>query len=176
MIQHSITQDKGNLLSHVLRVLFLVICGLLVFFWATNSNGQTQKSKTKVVNAHAEGAQQPRLGEYRGVYLGMTTETARATLGEPTLKRDDQDFYVFSDKESAQIAYNELHKVVTISVDYLGGLGAPDYKTVVGADLELRPDGSMYKSVMHERERIWISYNKSAGALPIVTITFQQLK
>jgi hypothetical protein len=169
-------QDRGNSLSPIVKALFLLLCGLLVLFWAVNSNGQTQKSKAKIVNAHAEGAQQPRYGEYRGVYLGMTTEAARATLGEPTLKRDDQDFYVFTENESAQIAYNDAHNVVTISVDYLGGLGAPDYRTVVGANLEIRPDGSMYKSVRHESERFWVSYNKSAGAVPIVTITFQQLR
>ncbi|MGH9882516.1 MAG: hypothetical protein ACRD6N_13850 [Pyrinomonadaceae bacterium] len=168
-------RDKGKLLSQVVRASSLVVCGLLVLFWGTNSNAQTQKSKAKMVNASAE-AQQPVYREYRGVHLGMTTEEARAKLGEPVMKRDDQDFYVFSEKETAQIAYDAAHKVVTISVDYLDGLGAPDFRTVVGADLEVRPDGSMHKLVRHQSEGFWVSYNKSAGAVPSVTITFQQLK
>ncbi|MCM3900928.1 MAG: hypothetical protein ND866_04415 [Pyrinomonadaceae bacterium] len=168
-------RDRGNFLSHVVRATSLVVCGLLVLFWVVNSNGQTQKSKAKMVNASAE-AQQPLYKEYRGVLLGMTTEEARAKLGEPTLKRDDQDFFVFSEKETAQIAYDAAHRVVTISIDYLAGLGAPDYRTVVGADLEVRADGSMYKLVRHESEGFWVSYNKSAGDVPIVTITFQQLQ
>jgi hypothetical protein len=153
----------------------LILCGLLVLFWGINSSAQTQKSKAKMVNASAD-AQQPFYREYRGVNLGMTTEEARAKLGEPALKGDDQDFFVFSEKETAQIAYNSGHKVVTISVDYIGGLGAPDYRAVVGADLEVRPNGSMYKLVRHESEGFWVSYNKSSGAVPSVTITVQQLK
>jgi hypothetical protein len=105
----------------------------------------------------------------------MTTEEARAKLGDPVLRGDDQDFYAFSPNETAQLAYNAEHKVITISTDYTGGVGAPDYKTVVGADLQERPDGSMYKMVHYEKEGFWVSYNKSAGVVPVVTITLQSL-
>ena len=57
------------------------------------------------------------------------------------------DFYVFSDgKEMAQIAYDASHAVKAVSVDYLGGVGAPDYKLVVGPNVDLKPDGSIYKA------------------------------
>lgn len=166
--------SKDNFLLRVMRVSSLVsVCGLLALVWGANASAQTQRSKAKVVNAYAEGVQQPLYREYRGVRLGMTTEEARAKLGEPALKADDQDFYVFSANETAQLAYNAAHKVVTISIDYTGGIGAPDHKTVVGADLQVEPDGSMYKLVRYEREGYWVSYNKSAGTLSVVTITLQ---
>ena len=66
----------------------------------------------------------------------MSAEEARAKLGTPALKDSDQDYYVFSENETAQISYDTAHKVVTISVDYLGGVGAPDYKAVVGGELK----------------------------------------
>ena len=44
--------------------------------------------------------------------LGMTAAEARAKLGEPAMKSDEQDFYVFSANETAQIVYT-AQKVVT---------------------------------------------------------------
>jgi hypothetical protein len=167
-------ESKDNFLSRVTRVLSLAfVCGVLALVCGANAKAQAQGTKTKGVNAYAEGVQEPLYREYRGVRLGMTTEEARAKLGEPALKGDDQDFYVFSRNETAQIAYDAGHKVVTISIDYTGGIGAPDYRTVVGTDLQVRPDGSAYKLVRYEREGYWVSYNKSVGAVPVVTITLQ---
>jgi hypothetical protein len=106
----------------------------------------------------------------------MTAEEARAKLGNSVLRGDELDYYVFSDSESAQIAYNSGHRVKTISIDYTGGVGAPDYRSIVGGELELRPNGSLYKMVRFEAEGFWVSYNKSAGIVPVVTITYQMEK
>jgi hypothetical protein len=54
----------------------------------------------------------------KGIRLGMTAQEVRTKLGDPKLKADDQDYYIFSDTESAQFAYDTAHKVVTISIDY----------------------------------------------------------
>jgi len=172
-----IRDNKSKSLSILIKFLSMVAaCGLVVLFLGSTANAQTQRTKVKTVNAYAKEGQRPLYREYRGVQLGMSTEEARAKLGAPALKGDDQDFYIFSDHETAQIAYNAAHKVVTISIDYLEGQGAPDFRTVVGADLEVRPDGSTYKMVLFESERFWVSYNKNAGAVPTVTITLQQLR
>jgi hypothetical protein len=127
-----------------------------------------------IVNAQT---QQPLFREYRGVRLGMTAAETRAKLGEPAFKSDDQDLYAFRAEETAQIVYNAEHKVVTISVDYTGGNGAPDYRTVVGTGLLLqRPDGSLFRVVHYDAERLWVSFNKSAAVVPVVTVTIQAIR
>ena len=127
------------------------------------------------VVAYGQTGQQPLYREYRSVRLGMTAAEARAKLGEPQMKSDEQDFYVFSANETAQIVYTE-QKVVTISTDYNGGVGAPDYKSVVGEDLLQKPDGSLVRMVLYDSERFWVSYYKSASVQPVVTITIGTMK
>ena len=117
----------------------------------------------------------PLYREHRGVRLGMTAEETRAKLGEPALKSEEQDFYVISSNETVQIAYR-AQKVVTISIDYVGGVGAPDYRTVVGEGLLERPDGSLFRMVTYNSERFWVTYNKSASVVPLVTITIGAFK
>jgi hypothetical protein len=119
--------------------------------------------------------QQPLYKEYRGVRLGMTAAETRAKLGEPAMKSDEQDFYVVSANETVQIAYIG-QKVVTISTDYVGGVGAPDYRSVVGEGLLEKPDGSLFRMVMYNSERFWVTYNKSTSAVPVVTITIGAFK
>ena len=114
--------------------------------------------------------------EYRGIRLGMTAVETRAKLGEPAMKSDEQDFYIFSSNETAQIVYNPAQKVITISTDYTSGVGAPDYKSVVGEGLLQKPDGSVFRMVMNDTERFWVSYNRTATVVPIVTITIGAYK
>lgn len=119
---------------------------------------------------------QPLYREYRGVRIGMTMTETRAKLGEPAMKSDEQDFYVFSTNETAQIVYDAAQKVVTISADYMGGVGAPDYKTIVGENLLQKPDGSLFRMVRFDSEHLWVTYNKSATVVPTVTITIGAMK
>lgn len=121
--------------------------------------------------------QQPIYREYRGVRLGMTAAETRAKLGEPAMKSNEQDFYVVSANETTQIAYDEFQKVVTISTDYSGGIGAPDYRMVVGDGMLLqKPDGSLFRMVQYKSEGMWVSYNRSGAAVPVVTVTIQLMK
>ena len=90
-------------------------------------------------------------------------------------KSDEQDFYVISANETVQIAYI-AQKVATISIDYTGGVGAPDYRSVVGEGLLEKPDGSLFRMVRYDSERLWVSYNKSASTMPLVTITIGAYK
>ena len=113
--------------------------------------------------------------EYRGVRLGMNAAEARAKLGTPSLMSDDQDYYVVSANECTQIMYKE-QKVIMISTDYTNGVGAPDYKSVVGEGLLQRPDGSVFRMIRVDSERLWVSYNKSAAVVPVVTITIGAYK
>lgn len=151
------------------ELIYLLIGAFLVLLIGMVAKGQTTTQPTTFINAYSQ-IQQPLYREYRGVRLGMTAAEARAKLGDPALKSDEQDFYVISSNETAQIAY-KAQKVVTISIDYVGGVGAPDYRSVVGEGLLERPDGSLFRMVMYNSERFWVTYNKSASVVPLVTIT-----
>lgn len=156
-----------DLVFFALGVILLLLLGAI-------ASGQTKTEAMKVAKGNSQ-IQQPLYREYRGVRLGMSAAETRAKLGEPAMMSDEQDFYVLSANETTQIVYTE-QKVVTISTDYAGGVGAPDYKSVVGEDLVLRPDGSMFRMVLYNSERFWVSYNKSASAVPVVTITIGTMK
>ena len=160
--------------TRIVEILFFAIGVILLLLLGAIASGQTKTEAMKVVRGHSQ-VQQPLYREYRGVRLGMTAAEARAKLGEPAMKSDEQDFYIFSANETAQLVYVE-QKVVTISTDYMGGVGAPDYKNVVGEDLLQKPDGSLFRMVLYDSERFWVSYYKSASVTPVVTITIGTLK
>ena len=163
------TYDTEKLRPRIVEIVFFVIGVILLLLLGSIASGQTKTEAMKVAKGYSQ-VQQPLYKEYRGVHLGMTAAETRAKLGEPAMKSDEQDFYVFSANETAQLVYS-AQKVVTISTDYAGGVGVPDYKSVVGKDLLQRPDGSLFRMVRHVSERFWVSYYKSVSEMPVVTIT-----
>jgi len=166
--------DKSRIT--VTELIFLLLGMLLLLAFGRIAAGQSEAPGARTQKAHAQ-VQQPLYREYRGVRLGMTAGEVRAKLGEPAMKSDEQDFYVISANETAQIAYNAAQKVMTISADYSGGVGAPDYRNVVGEGMLLvRPDGSLFRMMMYDSERFWVSYCKTATTVPIVTITLGTIK
>ncbi len=161
----------------ITELVFLLIGALLILLLGSLvANGQSVAPRAITARPQAQ-AQQPLYKEYRGVRLGMTATEVRAKLGEPALKSDEQDFFVISTNETAQIAYNAAQRVMTISTDYAGGIGTPDYRTAVGEGMLLtRPDGSVFKMAMYDAERFWVTYNKSSATVPTVTITIGAYK
>jgi len=159
----------------LVKLTYLLIGALLLLLLGAIAKGQTATHALKAVSAPSQ-MEQPLYREYRGVRLGMTAAETRAKLGEPAMKSNEQDFYVLSQNETTQIAYDAFQKVVTISTDYTGGIGAPDYKSVVGSGLLTRPDGSLFRMVQYPSEGMWVSYNKSAAMVPVVTITIQLIR
>ena len=158
--------------DRVLAVLVLfVMSTLVVLVWGANAQAQKLRAATNTVPAVT---QQPLYTDYKGVRLGMTAEEARSKLGKPAFSDNELDYFVLSETETVQIAYDAGHKVKTISVDYLNGTGAPDPKSVVGADPETRPNGSLYRVVHYERQGFWVSYSRTGGPVIIVTITIQK--
>ena len=157
----------------MVELMYFLLGALLLLFVGMIAKGQSA-TQPPAVKAHAQ-VQQPLFREYRGVRLGMTAVETRAKLGEPAMKSDEQDFYVISQNETLQLAYT-AQKVTTISIDFVGGVGAPDYRTVVGEGLLEKPDGSLFRMVMYNSEHYWVTYNKSASAVPLVTITIGTLK
>jgi hypothetical protein len=136
-------------------------------------SAQTQAIKR---TAHSASFQQPLYNQYRGVVIGMDARDVRVKLGEPVSKGDDMDLYVFSDNETAQVAYDSTHKVKVVSVDYLNGIGAPDSNLVVGPNVDVLANGRLYKMMRYESLGFWVSYNRSAGEVPVVTITIQKTR
>jgi hypothetical protein len=154
---------------------FLSLLIAVVFGLGLSANADAKAQRVKAAIKADAATQQPLYTEYKGVRLGMSAEEARAKLGTPALKGSDQDYYVFSENETAQICYDAAQKVVTISVDYLGGIGAPDYKAVVGGELEQMANGSLYRIVRYESLHFWVSYNRAIRPVTSVTVTIQKM-
>ena len=137
-----------------------------------------------VAASASSGAQRPRSGpddpifsEFRGVRIGMPTDEARKKLGSPRDKSDDQDFYVFNDTQAVQIYYDKTKTVSAISIDFMeGATGIPSPKDVVGTEADAKADGSAYKMVRYPKAGYWVSYSKTAGSSPTITITIQKIE
>ncbi|HEX2268952.1 MAG TPA: hypothetical protein VHH35_05440 [Pyrinomonadaceae bacterium] len=120
---------------------------------------------------------QPVFLGYRGIQIGWVADEVRKKLGVPADKGEEQDFYVFGEKETCQVLYDKATKKVTaISVDFMSG--ATEVITpqqVFGSDFETKPDGSKYKLVRYPKAGYWVSYSRTAGDTPIITITMQKM-
>ena len=118
----------------------------------------------------------PVFTNYKGVTIGMSADEVRQKLDRMKEKGEKQDFFVFSDAESAQVYYDADKKVSAVSVDYLGDdSGAPTPEAVVGRAISPRPNGSMHELVRYPEAGYWVAYNRTAGSNPIVTVTMQKI-
>ena len=155
----------------ILLALAVFALGSLLVHAQKNTPKTPPAAQTTANSADADG---PLLREYRGVTLGMTAEEARRKLGEPADKSDTQDFYVFSETESAQIFYDATRRVHAISAHYASDGAAPDAKTVLGSDVPAKEDGSVYKMVEYKRAGCWVSYSRTSGDAPVVTVSMKK--
>jgi hypothetical protein len=150
------------------RVLLVVITLTI----AGVSTAQTTRNRPA-----ATKDEEPVFLDYKGIKLGWIADEVRKKLGNPANKGDEQDYYVFNEKETAQVLYDKASRQVTaISVDFMSG--AREVITpqqVFGSDFEARPDGSKYKLVRYPKAGFWVSYSRTAGESPIITVTIQKL-
>lgn len=167
---------RENISFQVLKVVLFILATLLVLIvWGTLTGVQAQQ-KRFANQTTAQSAEEPLYRDYKGITIGMTADEVRAKLGEPKELGDAQFFYVFSDKETAQIFFDQMKKVKAISIDFIGGeSGAPGCSAVVGIQVQPMPDGSVYKLVRYPRQGYWVSYNRTAGVSPIITVTIQKM-
>ena len=175
MLQHI----KLELPFQLLKLgLFVLVTLLTLIIWGSVTEALGQRSRRVAAKREqpvAQVVEQPFIRDYRGVQIGMTADAARQKLGAPTNMGDTQDVYVFSEKETAQVFYDGAKTVTAISVDYVGEVsGAPDCKAVLGTQLEHKADGSVYKMIRYPKHGYWVSYNRTAGEAPIVTVTIQK--
>jgi len=117
-----------------------------------------------------------KFSEYKGVAIGSAADGVRQKLGPPKDKSNEQDFYSFSDNESAQFYYDAAHSVTAIMITYSGDLkNAPTPMDVFGEDAPSKADGSVFKMVRYPKAGYWISYNRSGGSEAIVSIAIQKI-
>lgn len=113
---------------------------------------------------------------YRGVTVGMQRADARAKLGEPREKSDQQDYYVIADGETTLLVFDGDGSVKTISTNYFGEkVKPPTAKDVLGTEVEAGADGAINKLIKFPKVGIWISYVRTGGSDPMVMITIQKM-
>jgi hypothetical protein len=155
--------------THVVPVLLIAIA---ITVW---SGAFAQLSPSVASAAPKPTPEKGAFTAYKGVSLGMKAADARKALGDPKDKSDAQDFYVFSESETVQVYY-EGGAVSAISIDFAGDLkNAPTCKAVIGEDVPPKADGAIYKLLRFPKSGYWISYNKTGGANPLVSITIQKM-
>ena len=167
---------KGVTMTRFLRssnfwLLSRALLAVISFSIAGVAYGQTPQKRANLAAADEE----PVFHEYRGVKIGWVADEVRKKLGSPANKGDEQDFYMFGEKETAQFLYDK-GQVTAISVDFTSG--AKEVITpqqVFGADVDAKPDGSKYKLVRYPKAGYWVSYSRTAGDTPIITVTIQRL-
>jgi hypothetical protein len=149
----------------LLVVISLTICGV--------SSAQTTRHRTGATPP----AEEPVFLDYKGVKIGWLADEVRKKLGNPANKGEEQDFYVFGEKETCQVLYDKAtNKVTAISIDFMSGASEViTPQQVFGADIDTKPDGSKYRLVRYPKAGYWVSYSRTAGDTPIVTVTIQKL-
>jgi hypothetical protein len=157
--------------DHATVLTLLLLLSVMISLAATSSGAAQAQRRT---SAEDEG---PLFKEYRGIQIGSLADEVRKKLGNPADKSTEQDFFVFNEKETAQILYDKSGKVITISVDFLlGANGVLTPRQLFGGEIEAKPDGSMYKMVRFPKAGCWLSYNRTAGAQPLVSVTLQKIE
>lgn len=155
------------------RVFVFTVAAASLLLLLSTSNAQSTRRSTAAAVEDDSAA----FKEYRGVQLGMLAEEVRKKLGSPKDKGEEQDFFVFGESETAQIVYDQTHKVVTISADFLtAGSTVPTAKQIFGSDVEAKADGSVYRMVRFPKAGYWLSYNRTSGTSPLTTVTIQKIQ
>ena len=155
--------------SNQLKSLVLFSCAVILLL-LNASTAAAQGSKGNITTPDENGFQ------FRGLKIGMATDDARKKLGSPKEKSAEQDFYLFNDNEAVQIYY-EKGAVSAIAIDYMSGSnGVPTPKAVLGDEAEAKADGSIHKVVRYPKAGYWVSYSRTAGNEPTITVTMQKIQ
>jgi hypothetical protein len=147
----------------------LVLAGVCLLVAVTSVSAQAPKK--------APAVDDPLFLDYRGVQIGWLADEVRKKLGPPVDKGDEQDLYVFNEKEMCSVVYDKAtRKVTAISIDFTHGADSPiTPQQVFGSDVETKSDGSQYKLVRYPKAGYWVSYSRTAGNTPMITVTMTQI-
>lgn len=152
----------------------VLVCCLISLVAVSTTSGQ-KKDAPLAPSAGAKPEEGNSNKAFRGIAIGMPADELRKKLGSPKDTSTTLDFYVFSDNETAQVVYDTSRAVSAISFDFTGKSGAPAAKDVLGVEVEVSSDGSMYKMIRYPKSGFWISYNRTAGNDGMVSITMQKI-
>ncbi len=118
---------------------------------------------------------QPLFRDYRGITIGMTADEVHAKLGAPQETSLNQDYYRHSESELAQVIYDSAQRVKVIGVTYIGEAAAPSCMEVFGVEVAAADDGAINKVIRYPVAGYSVSYYRTAGADPLVTVTIQKI-
>jgi hypothetical protein len=146
--------------------------GALTFIVLMPVTSHAQRNRAPVEDPE----NQPVFTEFKGVRIGMSADESRKKLGNPRDKSPEQDFYIFNDTQTVQVFFDKAGAVTAISIDFMSGASSvPSAKEVLGIDAEKKPDGSVYKMLRYPKAGYWVSYSRTAGDSPTITITMQKI-
>ena len=154
--------SRGVSPARIVVFLLLIFC---VFVLAANAQKPDKKNL-------------PVWQSYKGVGIGTTADEVRAKLGAAKSEDAQGFFYIFSDTENAQFLLDNNKKVRTVSVVFTAeSTVAPKFPDVFGntAELEAKPDGSIYKMVKYTDAGYWVSYSRMAGDKAMVIVMIQKM-
>src|SRR4029450_6705761 len=111
---------------------------LLVVITLTIAGVSVGQAVRKVPDTHEE---EPVFLDYRGVKIGWVADEVRKKLGNPANKGEEQDFYVFGEKETCQVVYDkDTGQVTRICFDFMSGASEViTPQQVFGSDFDPKP-------------------------------------
>ena len=129
------------------------------------------------LSGYGQNGESPLFNEFKGVRIGTPTDEVRKKLGSPKEKGDEQDFYLFNDNQAVQVYYDKpTRKVTAISIDFMNGANQiPTAKEIIGSEIDSKADGSGYKMIRYPKAGYWVSYSRTSGKEPTITITMQKI-
>jgi hypothetical protein len=152
-------------LSGFFRSIYLLI-GLALLFISSIAIAQQKVDSLNI----------PVFRDYKGISLGMPVGQARKKLGAPQYKGEKLESYTISENEIVSIFYDDQDKIIALTIDYINTIKAPAPKAVLGRDITPKADGSMSEMIRYPKAGYWVSYLRTAGDEPMITITMQGYK
>ena len=157
-----------NMTRRFCRAGLLALAALAFIASGTPAQAQTAVGVTQLG--------QPLFREYKGVTLGMTADQVHSKLGAPKETAVGQDFYSPSETELVQVLYDSAHKVRLIAVTYLGETITPTCRQIFGEEVTPEADGSINKIVRYPGAAYSVTYYRTAGTDPLVTVSMQKYR
>lgn len=138
--------------------------------------GLQLSSNESLSSSQTQSEEKPVYTNYKGVSIGLSADEVRKKLGEPSDKSATQDFYQFSEDETATVMYDASGVMTSISVTYFKASDAPTAKNILGVDIEPQFNGSSYKLIRYPKAGYWVSYSRTEGDPPVITVTMTKLE